>query len=88
MQARSRFLGFVFIMIFFVLSLFTIGCAHHTYRYYDEPHGDYHTWDNHEVVYYQQWAVETHRDPHRDFRKLNKNDQNEYWNWRHQHPDK
>jgi len=66
--------------------LVTTGCAeHHYYRAYDPYHNDYHRWDNNEVVYYNQWTVETHRDQHRDYRKLNKEEQKEYWNWRHDH---
>jgi hypothetical protein len=33
-------------------------------------------------------VVEAHRDPHRDFRKLDKDDQKQYWTWRHSHPDR
>lgn len=33
-------------------------------------------------------VVETHCDPHRDYRKLNQDEQKEYWNWRHNHPDR
>ena len=69
--------------------LATIGCAErHYYRVYDPYYSDYHDWDDHERVYYQQWVVETHRDTHRDFRKLDKDDQRQYWTWRHRRPDR
>ncbi len=69
----------------FGLAMLT-GCAeHHYYRAYDPYHNDYHAWDNHETVYYQQWAVQTHHDPHHDYRKLNHDEQKQYWDWRHQH---
>jgi hypothetical protein len=42
-------------------------------------------WDDHERVYYNQWVGEIHRDAHRDFRKLKKDEQKQYWDWRHQH---
>lgn len=59
------------------------GCAGHAeYRVYDPYYGDYHVWDNNEVVYYQRWEHDTHRD-HRDFRKRSKDEQKEYWTWRH-----
>ena len=58
------------------------GCAVHVY---DPYHSDYHRWDANERVFYNQWAVETHHDAHRDFKKLNKDDQQAYWNWRHDH---
>ena len=54
------------------------------YRAYDPGYSDYHTWDNREGVYYNQWVVETHR-PHRDYRRLKRNDQRAYWQWRHNH---
>jgi hypothetical protein len=67
------------------------GCAARVgvgYRVHDPYYHDYHRWDDHEIVYYNQWAVETHRDQHRDFRKLKRGEQKEYWTWRHNHPDK
>jgi hypothetical protein len=66
--------------------LATTGCANRAYRVYDPDHHDYHRWDHHEEIYYQQWAVDTHHDPHRDYRHLSANDQQQYWNWRHDHP--
>jgi hypothetical protein len=62
-------------------------CEHHYYRVYDPYYTDYHVWNHDEVVYYQRWAAETHRDPHRDFRKLPPEQQKEYWTWRHNHGD-
>lgn len=53
---------------------------------YDPYHSDYHRWDANERGYYNRWAVETHHDEHRDYNKLNKDDQQAYWNWRHDHP--
>jgi hypothetical protein len=65
-----------------------VGCAEHRYRTYDPYYNDYHRWDDHERVYYNQCVVETHRDPHRDYRKLNKDEQKEYWTWRHNHEER
>ena len=64
-----------------------LACEHHYYRAYDPYYTDYHDWNHDEVVYYQRWTVETHRDPHRDFRKLPPEEQKEYWTWRHNHHD-
>jgi hypothetical protein len=64
------------------------GCAARVgvgYRVYDPYYRDYHFWDNNEAVFYNRWTVETHHDPHRDFRKLNHRDQQDYWRWRHDH---
>jgi hypothetical protein len=63
------------------------GCAvRASYRVYDPGHEDYHVWDGNEVVYYQRWEVETHRD-HREFKKRHSDEQREYWTWRHNHHD-
>jgi hypothetical protein len=65
-----------------------IGCSeHHAYRVYDPYYTDYHAWNNDEVIYYDRWADETHRDRHRDFRRLPPEEQKEYWTWRHNHGD-
>ncbi|HEX4076727.1 MAG TPA: hypothetical protein VHX49_15105 [Candidatus Acidoferrales bacterium] len=61
------------------------GCAARVdtgYRVYDPGHGDYHVWNHDEGVYYSHWEHDTHRH-HEDFQKRNKQDQQEYWNWRH-----
>jgi hypothetical protein len=69
-------------------SLAGFACEHHHYyRVYDPYYTDYHVWNNDEVVYYNRWASETHRDPHREFRKLPPEEQKEYWTWRHNHGD-
>lgn len=56
------------------------GCS--THRTYDPYYNDYHAWNNDEVVYYNRWEHDTHRD-HRDFKKRNADEQKEYWTWRH-----
>lgn len=59
------------------------GCAvRASYRVYDPAYSDYHEWNDGEVVYYQRWETETHRD-HREFKKRHADEQKEYWNWRH-----
>ncbi len=63
--------------------LVNTGCAVRA-RYYDPDHGDYHRWNHGEVVYYNQWEVQTHRD-HRDFKQRNADEQRDYWKWRHDH---
>jgi len=67
---------------------FGTACEHHYYRAYDPYYSDYHVWNQDEVIYYQQWCRETHRDAGRDFRKLPANEQKEYWTWRHGHGDR
>lgn len=60
------------------------GCSAHV-RVYDPYYHDYHPWGG-EVVYYNQWEHDTHRD-HEDFNHRNAGDQKAYWDWRHSHGD-
>jgi hypothetical protein len=73
----------------FTTAIATIGCAGGGvavgYRAYDPYRRDYHVWDTNEGVFYNQWVLETHRVPGRDYRKLRKNEQEDYWRWRHDH---
>ena len=64
------------------LPVFTAGCAVHA-RVYDPYYHDYHPWGG-EVVYYNQWEHDTHRD-HVEYNKRKADDQKEYWDWRHSH---
>ncbi len=66
------------------LAFLTACSARVGYRVYDPGHSDYHVWDSAEIGYYNNWEVETHR-PHVEYSKLRSADQNEYWNWRHDH---
>lgn len=69
-------------------SLAGMACEHHHYyRVYDPYYTDYHDWNANEEGYYHRWTRETHRNEHRDFRKLPPNEQKEYWTWRHNHSD-
>jgi hypothetical protein len=68
-------------------SMAGIACEHHYYRVYDPYYTDYHAWNHDEDDYYHRWADETHRDAHRDFRRLPPGEQKEYWTWRHNHGD-
>ncbi len=68
------------------LALLMAGCGGASvgvgFRAYDPYYADYHTWGPDEGVYYNRWVVENHRE-NRDFRRLNRADQNAYWQWRH-----
>ena len=86
MQSRLRFFSSLLLGAALASSVAGLACGgHHYYRAYDPYYHDYHEWNDNEVVFYNQWTVETHRDPHRDFRKLHHDEQNEYWKWRHEH---
>ena len=55
-------------------------------RVYDRSHKDYHDWNDNEDRSYRQYLGEQHKD-YRDYSKLNHGQQNQYWAWRHTHPD-
>jgi len=54
--------------------------------YHDKQHNDDHAWNGQEDKAYGIYAKQNHR-KHSDFSKLNENDQQGYWNWRHEHSD-
>ena len=54
--------------------------------YHDKEHNDDHQWNNHEDQAYKMYAKENHR-KYSTFSKLNDNDQQAYWGWRHDHSD-
>ena len=56
-------------------------------RYYDRHHRDYHVWNSREDVAYRRWLEERRERNHREFYALRRNEQAEYWEWRHRHPD-
>jgi len=68
-----------------VVPALTVGCSgDHSNRTYDADHGDYHTWDDSETVYYKRWETENHYD-HKDFQVRSKDEQKQYFDWRHKH---
>jgi hypothetical protein len=61
------------------------GCAARVstgYRVHDGYYNDDHVWDDNEIVFYNRWEGETHRN-HRDFRRRHADEQKDYFNWRH-----
>ena len=56
-------------------------------RYYDREHKDYHPWDEREDGAFRRWWQEERRETYRPFLKLKREEQSEYWKWRHEHPD-
>jgi hypothetical protein len=60
----------------------------HYKRYYDREHRDYHYWDAREAAAYHHWLMEERREQrYRDYARLKREEQAEYWRWRHAHPD-
>lgn len=76
-----RYLGTLLLSAVLISPVLMSGCAA---RVYDYDGHDYHHWDHQEVVYYQQWEVDTHR-RHVDYDRRNQNEQREYWHWRDSH---
>ena len=56
-------------------------------RIYDPIHKDYHPWDDREDRAYRAYWTDQHKD-YREYKVLNKNEQRDYWKWRHNHLDK
>lgn len=59
---------------------------HHDKRYYDRDGRDYHTWNNNEDRAYRAYLQEQHQD-YREFRIVRRPQQQQYFRWRHEHPD-
>jgi hypothetical protein len=51
-------------------------------RVYDRVHRDYHTWNASENRAYRGYLSTQHR-RYRTFSRLNRNQQQDYWRWRH-----
>ena len=82
MRKLTRTLSMFALTIALSAPILIAGCSGGGYRTYDPYYNDYHVWNNDEVVYYNRWEHNTHRD-HVDFRKRKPDDQKEYWTWRH-----
>lgn len=85
MPRPKKHLASILLLAAFVLPAVSIGCAEHTrnYRVYDSYHSDYHRWTPDEDAYYHRWYGDNYHDQYRDYRKLNKDEQKRYWDWRH-----
>ena len=55
-------------------------------RYYDKSGKDYHTWNSNEDRAYHSYVQEQHQ-TYREFNKVNRNQQQQYFKWRHEHSD-
>jgi hypothetical protein len=57
-----------------------------TRTYHDKQHNDDHAWNGQEDKAYSIYAKQNHR-RNTEFSRLKENDQQNYWNWRHEHSD-
>ena len=55
-------------------------------RYEDKAHKDSHEWNSTEDQAYRRYLQDHHK-KYNDFAKSKKKEQDNYWNWRHSHPD-
>ncbi len=69
----------------FSTAIITSCASHAGYHIYDPYYADYHAWGPGEAVYYDRWVTGNHL-PLQDFRKLNSEQQRQYWTWRHSQP--
>ena len=56
------------------------------HRYYDREGRDYHRWNGQEDRAYRVYMTEQHRD-YREFRRTRPVERQQYFTWRHTHPD-
>jgi hypothetical protein len=59
---------------------------HDAKRYYDKQHKDYHQWNENEERHFSVYLGEKHVTVH-TWDRATPREQQEYWNWRHVHPD-
>jgi hypothetical protein len=81
----QRILGSACLAASLLLGIGGAGCSARV-RVYDSYHGDWHVWDQDEDVVYHSYWSERH-EPYRNYKKLDKNEQKEYWDWRHKRSD-
>jgi hypothetical protein len=55
-------------------------------RVYDSQHKDYHNWDDRENRAWGVFLTNRHKKIH-EYKESNRREQENYWNWRHSHPD-
>ena len=68
-----------------MLMLGAAGCAAQV-RFYDPDLGVYHNWNGNEESAFRIYIGERH-EPYREFRHLDRDQQRNYWKWRHDHGD-
>jgi hypothetical protein len=84
MYRIKGYVGTLLLSTAMIAPVLASGCAAHA-RYYDEYHADYHTWNSGEIGAYRVWIGERHYE-YRDYNRLSREQQRDYWNWRHDHP--
>jgi hypothetical protein len=65
----------------------TVRADDHPKRYYDRNQKDWHEWNDSEDRAFRRYLEEQHRAYH-GWDKANRKEQDSYWKWRHDHPDR
>ena len=81
----KRFAGLLLFGAMLAAPITTFADEHH--RYYDRDAKDYHEWNDAEGRAYRHWLTEERHEKYRDFNRLNREQQRNYWRWRHAHED-
>jgi len=85
MFQKKRFISTLALAAASLAPLLIGGCAARV-RVYDDYYSDYHYWNAREEHAYRLWLAERHYE-YREYERLSREQQREYWGWRHQHPD-
>lgn len=85
-MSRRSFLAPLVLGFALTAPLLSSGCAARV-RYYDDYQGDYHYWNGGEDRAYRAWLAERHYE-YREYNRLNREQQRDYWHWRHEHFDR
>lgn len=86
MQPIRRWMKLLLFAAAMIFPVIASGCAARV-RYYDAKYHDYHAWGPGEGRAYQEYWAERGK-PYREWTDLNEHEQNEYWEWRHAHPNR
>jgi hypothetical protein len=92
MHGAKRFFGSLILTVALIAPVSVIAApnpqsASLQVRVYDRNHKDYHNWDDNENQAWGRFEVENKTKPHQ-YSKSSRKEQSQYWNWRHDNPDK
>jgi hypothetical protein len=86
MKNTNRYIGALLLATGLLAAPLAMAQDRDNHRYYDKTHKDYHQWNDNEQKNYSVYLNENHIQVH-VFRKAKPTEQQQYWQWRHEHPD-
>jgi hypothetical protein len=86
MKTQHRYLASFLLAVGLATAPLALADDHDNHRYYDKEHKDYHRWNENEQRSSGIFLTENHIQVH-VFRKAPASEQQQYWKWRHEHPD-